>query len=63
MVCVNLVLLRKLCKKTRCFLEKFTQLAQIITQPTVAMAVRNLNSGIRILRLINSHWWSGKYFI
>ena len=31
MVCVNLVLLRKLCKKTRCFLEKFTQLVQIIT--------------------------------
>ena len=25
---VNLVLLRKLCKKMRCFLEKFTQLAQ-----------------------------------
>ena len=29
-MCVNLVVLRKLCEKSRCFLGKFTQLAQIL---------------------------------
>ena len=29
-MCVNLVVLHKLCEKLRCFLEKFTQLAQIL---------------------------------
>ena len=30
LVCVNLEILRKLCKKMRCFLGKFTRLAQIL---------------------------------
>ena len=30
LVCVNLVVLRKLCEKLRCFLWKFTQLARIL---------------------------------
>ena len=30
LVCVNLVLLRILCKKLRCFPGKFTQLAKIL---------------------------------
>ena len=30
MVCVNLVVLRKLCEESRCFPGKFTQLAQIL---------------------------------
>ena len=30
MLCVNLVLLRKFCMKSRCFLEKFTQIAKIL---------------------------------
>ena len=30
LVCINLVVLRKLCKKSHCFPRKFTQLAQIL---------------------------------
>ena len=33
LVCVNLEVLRKLCEKSRCFLGKFTQLAQILHDP------------------------------
>ena len=44
LVCVDLVVLRKLCKKLRCFPGKFTQLVQITRQPVVTVAT-NLNSG------------------
>ena len=44
LLCANLVLLRKLCKKSRCFLEKIYTDGKNFTQPPVATVATNLNS-------------------
>ena len=61
MLCVNLVVLRKLCEKLRCF--QFTQLSNF-TRPSVVTVATNINSvfnayvNYNVLVTFHSHWHS-----
>ena len=59
LVSVNLELLREFCKKRRCFLDKFTQLAKILHDRRSCKVATNLNSaqcGSTIVKSFHSFW-------